>query len=361
MKWTIFIAAVFNVLCFQSASFSQESPQLNVHSGFFAENGLVEFRLQTGRLILNPSRYRKGAAKFSPGGECKPACSPNNTPIAAEPNPDSDAARSSELITVMATAGIPSIHYVWHRPKQTLTVIVQDATELQIESEWLQTGEVATLRQNEKGDLVWKVTRGQLQDEYRGASLLHLYAQDPIGLQMHCGELFKRLLRGRTLGEICKQTNEQLLARLQQSSATDAHQGASKDRLLNLVEGLRSDKAQRRRKSACELMKLGTPAVPLMREILATHPLELEQRERLNKVVTRLASSVNATPASLASHLINDSRHWKHVAEELSDQQIQRVDRRLAELNLDTTGVSPTSRVYSAKPPVRVASAKDRP
>ena len=379
MKPGMFIATVFGVLCFQSSSVAQQtsgppphhrspqhrsnsSPPLAEHphlesppdpvSGFFSEKGVVEFRLKLGRLLLNESQYRKGATNFQPGGcpkkkATKPAADADDITTSGE-NDIEKASETTESITVMASCGVPSIHYVWRRPNQVITVTVADAKQLMIESVWPLTGERAVLKQPSTGEIVWTVERGDLNDEFRGPTLLHLYLQDPVGMQMHCGELITRFLRGRSLKKICRQTQRKLL-----NGLVDHRERVSQSHVMELVEGLRSSRSSRRREASREILRMGKTILPLLSYIIHNEPLDLEQKERLEQIISRLGGYDDDRIATLAAYLENDHTHWTLMARRLSDHQLRLVDARLSDLKLPTVSSSISTNENS----VRVASA----
>ncbi|TWT98266.1 hypothetical protein [Stieleria varia] len=316
MKTISVFAALFGVLLFHSTSRAQRTPpaegldftrQEPPRSDFFAENGMARFRLRSGRLHLDRSCYRKGSAQF--------AVPPENEEF-------------TETISVMAARGLPSMHYSVNHPEQRISVSVQDATWMRIESTLTKTGEQAILEQPHHGELVWTVQRGQLNEKYRGASLIHLLAQDSTGIKLHCGDLFRQLLDGRCLMQIHHQTQVELMGQLENIPEI------SDTAVDELIEGLRSDRASSRRHAMKQLLQLGRPAAPMLRKVLLSNDLEIEQRERIQEVLAQILSVEDDTPASLASSLANDREHWRHVAHRMTDAQIRLVDQRLTGLNL---------------------------
>ena len=135
MRWYLLVAAL-GLSQFQTAIFSQEPPGDQrlapvsdppsfsgyTESGYFSSTGFVRFQLIQGRLQLDSPRHRKGAQQQREG-------------------------KVYESITVTASLGKPSLHYVLQTPRQDLTLSVQQASRVRIESLLHRTGERAILDQ----------------------------------------------------------------------------------------------------------------------------------------------------------------------------------------------------------------------
>ncbi|NNE00493.1 MAG: hypothetical protein HKN47_24520, partial [Pirellulaceae bacterium] len=74
-------------------------------AGYFAVAGVVRFQLIQGRLALDSPRHRKGSQSRDQEGVY-------------------------ESITVTASRGIPSMHYVYQTPQQHLTLSVENARHI---------------------------------------------------------------------------------------------------------------------------------------------------------------------------------------------------------------------------------------
>ena len=90
----------------QGLSTSRSTPQ---DAGYFAKSGVVRFQLVHGRLCLDPPRHRKGSQSQDRDGVY-------------------------ESITVTAIRGIPSLHYVCQTDQNEITLSVEDAQDIRIES-----------------------------------------------------------------------------------------------------------------------------------------------------------------------------------------------------------------------------------
>jgi hypothetical protein len=230
---------------------------------------------------------------------------------------------------VTAQRGIPSVHYVCQTAHQHLTLSVANATDLRVESFLPLTGERALLQQPNVGEIVWSTSRGTLKNAFQGDTLLHIHRADPVGFSLHCGALSKRLLRGKSLGDIEKATKQ---AMLQQIDDGD-FESMNRADVLECVERLGAKKRSVRVSASKQILRWGTPVLPVLRSIDA-NTLTCEQRNRLTKTMNQLRRVDNDTPSSLATMLRNDQDHWQSIASELSDDQIQLANRHLNDAGL---------------------------
>jgi hypothetical protein len=282
---------------------SSEYPQ-HSDAGYFAKSGVVRFLLIQGRLQLDSPRHRKGSQSFDQDGVY-------------------------ESITVTAQRGIPSVHYVCQTSNQHLTLSVANATDLRIESFFPLTGERAVLEQPGVGKITWSTSRGKLQSEFQGDTLLHVHRADPIGFSLHCGALSKRVLRGKSLGEIENATKHAMIQQL----ANGDFQPMSCADVLECVERLGAKKRAVRVAASKRLLQWGTPVLPILRSI-DENALTYEQRNRMTKLIAQLRNTENDTPRSLATMLRNDQRHWQSIAHELSSDQIRLANHYLHQVGL---------------------------
>lgn len=291
----------------------------HVESGYFANAGVVRFQLIQGRLQLDPPRHRKGSQDQNTNGVF-------------------------ESITVTACRGIPSVHYVRQTSRQHLTLSVQRATHVRIES-WLpQTGERAVLDQRQSGLVSWSVKRGELNDEYTGATLLHIHRSDPVSFDLHCGPLVQQLLRGRSLHSISQETE---LILMDQLSNAD-FQLIDRPKVIQCVEKMSSKKLSIRRSAEKQLIRWGTPVVPIINAI-PDGDLDAEQTDRLRFVLKRLRSQEDDTPASLAALFINDRNYLSVMAPRMSDHQLTIANQHLTRVGLRQIefGDNPVQRIAS--------------
>ncbi len=329
MRWYLLAAVIFGLSITDVASQAQGPPgdrRLSLSrstpqdAGFFATSGVVRFQIVHGRLCLDPPRHRKGSQSR-----------------------DSDGVYES--ITVTAERGIPSLHYVYQTPQQHLTLSVQKAGHVRIESYLPKTSERSILDQPEIGSVSWSLSRGDLNDEHRGATLLHVRQGDPSGFDLHYGRLIERLLRGQSVGKIADDTQAKLLLHANLVSVPDA------ESIRQSIRQLRSSRRTKRMEAQHRLLSWGTPIVPI---IHAMNPddLDQEQRDRLRQVLRRLRRPVNDTPASLAMLLINDHQYWSLIAPRLTNDQVQLANHHLTRAGLDTI-------MLQSRPAARIAVASE--
>ncbi|MCG8649528.1 MAG: hypothetical protein MI861_06835 [Pirellulales bacterium] len=318
MRWCLLAAVVFGLSISDVASQAQGPPDgqrlslsrsTSQDAGFFATTGVVRFQLIQGRLCLDPPRHRKGSQSRDQDGVY-------------------------ESITVTAERGIPSLHYVCQTESQHLILSVQQAGYVRIESYFPRTAHRSVLDQPEIGPVTWKVVRGDLDEEYHGATLLHLRQSNPVTFDEHYGLLMQRLLRGQSMEELCGQTQ---VAMLRQAGHADSPDRQS---ILAAFDQLRSSKRARRIAAERQLISWGTPIIPIVQSI-PRRDMDPEQSDRLRQILRRLRRPVNDTPASLAMLLVNDRNYWSLIASRLTRDQIQSANHHLevaglASIALDT-------------------------
>ncbi len=307
MRWSLLVA-VFGLSTLDVASFAQGRPagdRLSTSrsgpddSGFFASAGVVRFQLVQGRLCLDCLRHRKGSQSCERDGVF-------------------------ESITVTAERGIPSMHYVCQSESHQLTLSVQEAQAMRIESWFPKSGERAILDQPEVGALTWQHTREGHTEEYQGLNLLHLRHANAEAFDDHFGWLIQRLLRGESLQTISESAEQIMLKELPLDSPIN------EDEVRRCVEQLRAGRRATRIDAERQLLAWGTPVVPALRTVL-NGDLDAEQRERVRRIIERLRPMVPDTPATLAKLLINDHAYWTRIAGGLTNRQLQLANRHLTQ------------------------------
>lgn len=316
MRWSLLLA-VFGLSITDVASFAQRPPgdqrlattrPSSQDAGFFTRSGVVRFQFLQGRLCLDPPRHRKGSQ-----------------------NSDSDGVYES--ITVTADRGIPSLHYVCQTSEQHITLSVQNANNVRIESWFPKEAERSILEQPATGEVTWTTTRGDLVDRTEGATILHARMTDQSTFGKHFGCLVERLLRGQTLEKLTNATQVAML-RLAMNAETP-----SVEEIESAIEQLRSPSRSTRMIADRRLVSWGTPIVPLLRQSLEGD-LDAEQRDRLKAILRRLRPYEDDTPATLAMLFINDEVYWNQIAFNLDATQIQVANNHLVQygaspINLD--------------------------
>ncbi len=328
MRWRLLLA-VFGLSITDVASLAQRPPDgqrlastrsTSQDAGFFASKGVVRFQLIQGRLCLDAPRHRKGSQNRDEHG-------------------------IYESITVTAERGIPSLHYVCQTPDHHLTLSVQKADSLRIESWFPNLSERSVLEQPAVGKITWSHSRGDLNEQHEGATLLHLRHADPTNFDLHFGLLVQRLLRGDSLQDLSDATQNEMFSRITAGSIPDAAG------IQDCVDRLGSKRRKTRIKAERQLLAWGTPVIPMVHR-LSSHDLDGEQAERLRQILRRLRPRVDDTPATLATLLLNDQTYWSTIARQLNSDQL-----RLANQHLKRFGATPIT--LSAEPEERIASARD--
>ncbi len=325
MRWCLQVAVVIGLSTTDVASRAQGPPaghrlslsrSTPLDAGFFATTGVVRFQLIHGRLCLDPPRHRKGSQSH-------------------------DQDEVYESITVTAERGIPSLHYVCQTPEQQLTLSVQKAGYVRIESYLPKTSERSVLDQPEIGPIRWVLTRGDLNEQHDGATLLHVRQCDPTGFDLHYGLLAERLLRGQSIALLSDATEAAMLRQAGRTTTPDA------ESIRASIDQLRSPRRSDRLAAERRLLSWGTPIVPIIHS-LPKRDMEPEQRDRLQCILRRLRLPVTDTPASLAMLLINDEQYWSKLAPRLSSDQFQLAENHLTRVGLDAI-------ILESRPAERIA------
>ncbi|MEE2935141.1 MAG: hypothetical protein VYA84_03995 [Planctomycetota bacterium] len=327
MRWSLVIAFV-GLFVTNASSFAQGRPagqrptetrSTPQDAGYFTSSGVVRFLLIQGRLCLDSPRHRKGSQKRDEGG-------------------------IYESITVTAERGIPSMHYVYQTPKQHLTLSVQKANSMRLESWSPESGERSVLKQPAIGSLTWTHRRGDLLDTHQGATLLHLRCSDPDSFDRHFGMMFCRLLRGQTMKKLCAEATQAVLHERVGEATPQVEQIAA------CVRQLGSAKRSKRIIAENQLLAWGAPIVPLIQN-LSAKDLDQEQSQRVQTVLKRLRPRVNDTPASLARLLINDQHFWTLIANQLSEGQLRLANQHLKRVGLESieARIAPKERIATTR------------
>ena len=283
------------------------SPNPNLHdtslydAALFDSSGFVRFQLIQGRLLLDPPRHRQGSqSREEPG--------------------------IYESITVTARRGLPSLHYICQSEYQHLTLSVQDASTVRIESLLKATGERALLIQPAFGPIEWQSSRGELSQKLTATTLLHLRHQDSIGFDQHLEPMIRRALRGRSLAELARSTLDQMVHHTNDTTSLTVR--PSMTLVRTLVDELASPERSIRVAAERELLVMGTVILPLVQTI-NTIDFDAEQRLRIRRIVNRLRPMTDDTPATLALMLVNDRQYWDGLSRSLAPEQLANVNSHL--------------------------------
>lgn len=279
-------------------------------SGVFSETGLIQFRLLSGRIEIDPMRYRKGSQEHVQDGY-------------------------KESITVTASGGIPSVYYSYQDDYQRLQLVAQHGKSLRLESTLNATGEQAILIQYPSESIRWTTLRdpsvnSDLDREVSGQTLLHIIGQDKAGFQIHVDALITRMLRGRSLIELTRRTE----AYLQQNSAELSV--VTRKEVDELVNQLAASKSSERRAAMTQLKKHGTSVIAFLKTALDRNDLDTEQVARIRSVIARCPRMDEDTPSSLACLLSTDREHWQILADNMSQAQWIAANEHVRRCGLDS-------------------------
>jgi hypothetical protein len=270
-------------------------------AALFDSSGFVRFQLIQGRLLLDPPRHRQGSqTREEPG--------------------------IYESITVTARRGLPSLHYICQSDHQHLTLSVQDASTLRIESLLKATGERALLIQPAFGPIEWRSSRGVLSQELKANTLLHLRQQDPIGFDEHLEPMIRRALRGRSLSQLAQSTHDQMVRHA--DTATGLKSRPSIESVSVLVRDLASPTKSTRVAAERKLLAQGTVILPIL-DSIESLDFDAEQRHRIRRIIDRLRPYTDDTPATLALMLVNDRQYWEGLSSSLQPEQLASVNSHL--------------------------------
>ncbi|MCA9136149.1 MAG: hypothetical protein KDB00_05305 [Planctomycetales bacterium] len=264
-------------------------------TGVFSESGLVRFRLLSGRIEVDPMRYRKGSQELI----------------------EDDF---SESITVSSTQGVPSVYYSYHDDYQRIQLVAEHGKDLRIESTIIATGEQGVLQQYDDGNIHWSTRRdpnneSELDHAVNGPTLLHIVGQDEPGIQIHIESLISRMLRGRSIIDMTRRTEQYLQENSAELAVVSSH------RVDDLIEQLKAAKHSKRRAAATELAQLGTSIIPYLKSALQRDDLDVEQATRIKSLISRCPRFDEDTPSSLACLLSSDRDHWQIMAKKMGHEQ----------------------------------------
>ena len=209
--------------------------------GIFEESGgYARFRLQSGRLVLDPIQYRKGTHKRHVDGR-------------------------SETIVISSVRGVPSLHYTSEDAYQRLQMVAEHGKSLRIESTLRSTGEVGVYVQSTGQPIQWSTIRASeapvdLNQSVSGKTLLHIVGQDEAGFQVHLESLMSRMLRGRSVLEMSLQTHRYLCENVTTLPSVTLQQ------MENLVDDLQHPAiAQAAAKHLADSLNWGVSRIPIWR------------------------------------------------------------------------------------------------
>lgn len=319
MRWC-FLLAVISLSITDVESFAQGQPAderlSSTRAGsedptFFMTTGMVRFQFIQGRLCLNCPQHRKGTqSRDEPG--------------------------VSESITVTSEGGVPSLHYLLQTTEQQLTLNVQHAGNVRMESRFLKSTQRAIVEQPVFGMIRWSLSDSGHTETRSGATLLHLREHDPDAFDLHFGPLIACLLRGRSLIMLMDETS---LAMVEQARRGGTPSVAE---IKDMVESLSAPTVVQRSYAHRRLLKWGTPVIPVL-HTLWNDDLNVEQRARIRDIRNSLRTFVDDTPASLAKLLVNDRSYWELTAHRFNEGQVM-----LANRHLEQFGVAPLRVVSTA-------------
>jgi hypothetical protein len=219
-----------------------------------------------------------------------------------------------------------------------LTLSVREATELKLESWRSESGERSILLQPEYEPVTWEVSRSGKERRYRGASLIHVRAHAPRDFDRHFAQIMTCMLRGRSLAGFNRRTRAALLRKV------TAVEVPKRGEILAAVDRLRANRRRLRVEAERQLLEWGTVILPVVRTLPADR-LDTEQAARLRRIRRELRPPVDDTAASLATLLVGDQTHWDLLADELTAEQVARINP-----HLDRLGLSPIRRDAIARP-----------
>lgn len=274
------------------ANVSAEEPRNE--RGIFESSGFAKFRLQSGRLMLDPIQYRKGSHQRR----------------------DDDR---SESIVVSCVGGVPSLHYTSEDAYQRIQMVAEHGKSLRIESTLITTGEIGVLTQIVGEPIHWETRRRvgspELDQEVDGKTLLHIVGQDESGFRVHLESLVTRMLRGRSLVQVTLQTHRYLCENVSDLPSVSIQE------IESVIEDLKHPSVGRRRDASRKLAAWGSVATPLLAGALERDDLDAEQRARVTQLIQRSTRYEDDTVASLAFLLSTDRHHWTIVARRLDQQE----------------------------------------
>lgn len=278
--------------------------------GVFSEDGLVRFRLISGRIEVDPMRYRKGTQEHEEDG-------------------------FSETITVSSSSGVPSVYYRYQDAYQRLQLVAEHGKNLRIESTILATGEQGILQQHGRERIQWTIRRNpakpsELDRVVSGVTLLHIVGQDEPGFQIHINSLISRMLWGRNLIDLTHQTQRYLHQNSSQLSVVTFEE------VNGWIDQLRSAKHSQRRAATTALTRYGTSAIPYLTSALRRDDLDVEQVTRIQALIARCPRTDEDTASSLACLLSTDRDHWQIIAKTMNQDQWIAANDHIRRCGLDT-------------------------
>jgi hypothetical protein len=327
MRWSLLLA-VIGLSITDVESFAQRQPADESLAPtrarvcgptFFSSTEMVRFQFIQGRLCLNCPQHRKGT-------ECR------------------DEPGLHESITVTSEQGIPSLHYVLQTTEQQLTLNVQHAGTVRLESRILKTGQRVILEQPAFGTIRWSQSGGDWTDQREALTLLHLRQYDPAGFDLHFGALIACLLRGKSLNTIMEETNIAIVDQARRGGTPSVAE------IKVMVDLLAAPTVIQRSRAYRQLLRWGTPVIPVLQG-LSRDVLDAEQQARICDVRVRLRTYLDDTPASLAKLLVNDKTYWEVIAHRLNKEQVRLANQHLLKFGAEplSTGTGPEQQVAARR------------
>ncbi|MCC9600490.1 hypothetical protein LOC67_07950 [Stieleria sp. JC731] len=228
--------------------------------------------------------------------------------------------RFQEAISVSASSGVPAAYYSFRDDYQSIRMTAEYGGTIRIESIITATGEQGELTQHPQGLIQFRTRRitdseSNLNETCEGPTLLHIVGQDEDGFNVHLESLLARMLRGRSMITLTRNTEAYL------RDNTHMLTTVSRDRVNDLVNQLKSPKSSLRRAAVRQLSSYGSSAVPLLRSTLARHDLDPEQQARIKSILANRVRIDDDTPTSLAQLLAADRDHWQILARRMDQTQ----------------------------------------
>uniref|UniRef100_UPI00356A9116 hypothetical protein n=1 Tax=Novipirellula sp. TaxID=2795430 RepID=UPI00356A9116 len=149
----------------------------------------------------------------------------------------------------------------------------------------------------------------------------------PEVFDLHYADLTSRVLRGNSIAELSDQIHVAVLAH------HDRLPRIPLSEVVRCVEQLRSSRQNTRISAQQQLLRWGTPIIPMVQRMMATD-LELEQRARLGETIRMLRPRVEDTPRSLAMLMVNDPLFWELEKPRLTQSEWGLVNQHLQQMGV---------------------------
>jgi len=146
---------------------------------------------------------------------------------------------------------------------------------------------------------------------------------------LHLEGLLARMLRGRSLLVLARQTEAHLIRHRECLPAI------SRDRVGQMVTQLGDRKSSMRRAAMHQLAKLGSVVTPHLTAALERSDLDTEQKVRIETLLSRSKRCDADTPASLACLLSADRAHWQLMADRMDHSEWLAANEHVRRCGLD--------------------------